>query len=127
METLSDLRRSYGVLLTATILTVAAADFFFYDHMIGWTTGAFALILLIFLSLRDSRFLQPTGGKIILLAALGLLFALIEQPTWLNVIYIILCLGALGIVNTFGWQRDFPDWVKRWGNLLATGWLRVFS
>jgi hypothetical protein len=127
METLSNLRRSYGVLLTATLLTVAAADFFFYGHMIGWTTAAFAMNLLIFLALRDSRFLKPAGGKIILLAAVGLLLALIEQPTWLNITYIILCLGALGIINTFGWQRDFPDWAKRWGRLLATGWLRLFS
>ena len=127
MDTISSLRRSYGLLVTATLLTVAAADFFFYGHMIGWTTAAFALILLIFLALRDSRFLQPAGGKIVLLSALGLLFALIEQPTWFNIAYIILCLGALGIINTFGWQRDFPEWARRWGHLLATGWMRLFS
>jgi len=50
--------------------------------------------------------------RLLLLDGNGLIyrgyFALIEQPTWFNIIYIILCLGALGIINTFGWQRDAP-------------------
>ena len=127
METLTTWRRSYTVLLSATLISVAAADFFFYGHRIGWTAAAFALVLLVLLAFRDTRFLRPAGGKIVLLGAVGLLIALIEQPTWLNVTCIILCLGALAIVNTFGWQRDFPEWAKRWGDLLATGWLRPFS
>ncbi len=127
MQTLTSWRRSYAVLLTATLLCVAAADFFFYGHMIGWTAAAFVLILLTLLAFRDTRFLRPAGGKLVLLAAIGLLVALVEQPTWLNVIYIILCIGALAIVNTFGWQRDFPEWAKRWADLLATGWRRPFS
>jgi len=95
--------------------------------MIGWTAAAFALILLLVLTFRDSRFLRPAGGKVMAFAAIGLLIAIVEQPTWLNLTYIILCLGGLAIVNTFGMPRDFPEWAKRWGSLLATGWLRPFS
>src|SRR5262245_2013514 len=110
MDTITSWRRSYGVLLCATLVSVAAADFFFYGHMVGWTVAAFALILLVLLTVRDSRFVRPAGGKVMLLAAIGLLMAIIEQPTWLNVTYIILCLGGLATVNTFGMPRDFPEW-----------------
>src|SRR5436190_3118610 len=105
MQRLTSWRRSYGVLLAGTLLSVAAADFFFYGHMIGWTAAAFVLILLLVLTFRDSRFLRPAGGKVMAFAAIGLLIAIVEQPTWLNVTYIVLCLGGLAIVNTFGMPR----------------------
>lgn len=127
MEMMTNWRRSYAVLLAATLVTVAVADFFFYGHMIGWTAAAFAVVLLAAMAFRDSRFLRSAGGRLVLLASIGLLFALVEQPTWLNVTYTILCIAALAIVNTSGWQPDFPEWAKRWTSLLLTGWMRLFS
>jgi len=127
MDTVMRWRRSYAVLLTATLVIVAAADFFFYGHTIGWTAAAFATVLLAMLALRDGRFMRTVGGRVVLLASIGLLYALVEQPTWLNVTYTILCVAALAIVNTSGWQPDFPQWVKRWSLLLLTGWMRLFS
>ncbi|HEX8521361.1 MAG TPA: DUF4173 domain-containing protein [Tepidisphaeraceae bacterium] len=120
-------RRSYALLLAATLLCVSLADFFFYNHRIGWTAAAFAAVLFLFIALRSNRFTRTAGGKLIALAAIGLVAALIEQPTWLNVPYTILCLGALATINAFGLPRDFPEWTKRWGRLLATGWMRLFS
>jgi len=127
MPTIFTLRRSYAFLLLATVTSVALADFFFYDHRIGWTVAAFTAIFLALFAFRDARFLRTLTGKIIALATIGLLLALIEQPTWLNVPYTILCLGALAIVNTFGPPRDVPQWVKRLTRLLATGWMRLFA
>src|SRR5687767_12733861 len=127
MQTLMHWRRSYAVLLAATLVTVAFADFFFYGHMIGWTAAAFAVVLLTAMAFRDSRFLRRAGGRLVLLASIGLLFALVEQPTWLNVTYTILCIAALAIVNTSGWQPGFPEWAKRWTSLLLTGWMRLFA
>jgi hypothetical protein len=127
MDTTMRWRRSYAVLLVATLVIVAVADFFFYGHMIGWTAAAFATVLLLALAFRDTRFMRTAGGRVVLLASIGLLYALVEQPTWLNVTYTILCIAALAIVNTSGWQPGFPEWAKQWGLLLLTGWTRLFS
>ena len=127
MDKVTVWRRSYVVLLAATLVIVAAADFFFYGHTIGWTAAAFAAVLLAVLAFRDARFMGTVGGRVVLLASIGLLYALVEQPTWLNVTYTILCIAALAIVNTSGWQPGFPEWVKRWSALLLTGWMRLFS
>jgi hypothetical protein len=127
METLSSWRRSYAVLAIGTLVSVATADFLFYGHRIGWTAAVFTLVLLVLIAFRNSRFTRTVGGKIVAAAAVGLLLALVEQPTWLNVPYTILCLGGLAIVNAFGLPRSFPEWMKRWGRLLATGWMRLFS
>ncbi len=109
------------------MVAVALADFLFYGHMIGWTAAAFAAALLILISVRSSRYMQTAGGKVIAIASIGLLVALIEQPTWLNVPYAILCLGGLAIVNASGWPSGFAEWTRRWGRLAATGWMRLFS
>src|SRR4051812_12102887 len=113
-------RRSYLSLLVATVIVVATADFFFYGHAIGWTAAAFTAVMLILLSARDNRFIETVGGRVCALAAVGLIAALIEQPTQLNVTYAFICLGALALINTGGWVADFPAWVLRLGRWLAT-------
>ncbi len=127
MEMQASWRRSYAVLAIGTLVSVAVADFLFYGHRIGWTAAAFTLVLLVLIAIRNSRFIVTSGGKIVAVAAVGLLAALVEQPTWLNVLYTILSLGGLAILNAFGLPRSFPEWAKRWGRLLATGWMRLFS
>jgi hypothetical protein len=116
-------RRSYAFVLAATIGVVAAADFFLYGHVLGWTTALVAAALLGLLAMRDFSFLATTGGKIIAAAAAGLLIALIEQPTWLNVAYALVCLVAAALINHFGWQADFWPWARRLGRWLVTAWI----
>src|SRR3954465_13242517 len=100
-------RRSYVFVVLATLTVVAAADFFLYGHTLGWTAALVAAALLAAVAARNTRFLRSTGGRVFALAAVGPLFALIEQPTWLNVFYALLCLGALAMTNAMGWEPDF--------------------
>lgn len=119
-------RQSYALLVLATFAVVWAADFFLYGHRLGWTAAVVAGAMLVMLAARDTRFLGTLGGRIAWLATLGLLVALIEQPTWLNVLYIIVCLGTLALVNTQGWDDDFMRWLARFGRWAGTGWTRLF-
>src|SRR5438309_9291862 len=114
----SSWRRSYALVLASTVLIVAAADFFLYGHPLGWTAAAVAAVMLAALTLRNTAFLRTTGGRVCALAAVGLLFALIEEPTWLNIAYAVLCLGALAIINSMGWEPNFWPWVQRIGKWL---------
>src|SRR5215204_4008594 len=92
-------RQSYALLLLGTFAVVWAADFFLYDHRLGWTAAVVAGAMLIVMAVRDTKFLGITGGRIAWLAAIGLLVAMIEQPTWLNVLYILICFGTLALIN----------------------------
>ena len=127
MQLTSTWRRSYSLLITSTLLTVALADFFFYDHVIGWTAAGFTFVLLLLVTLHDPRPLRTRGGWIILLALLGLIYSLVEQPTWLNIPLTLLCLGMLAIVAQTGWQRNATDWIAYWTSLLFNGLVRLFA
>src|SRR5689334_22226554 len=111
MFLVSSWRRSYALIVIATLAVVAAADFLIYGHSLGWTSALVAGAMFTALALRDTRFWRTNGGRVFAVAAIGLLFALIEQPTWLNVIYALLCLGALAMINASGWEADFWPWV----------------
>src|SRR2546423_1149873 len=122
----SSWRRSYSFILLATAIIVAAADFLFYDHAIGWTAAALVAVMFLLLATRDNHFIEAVGGRVLTLALVGLLFALVEQPTWLNVTYAIVCLSGLALINTNGWENDFTRWLGRWAAWVAIGWTRLF-
>ena len=119
-------RKSYTFLVLGTLAVVAAADHFLYAHRLGWTAAIVAAAMLAVLALRDASFLKLTGGRVMGLAALGLLLALVEQPTWLNILYIGVCLSVLALVNAHGWESDFVRWLRRLGRWLLAGWVRIF-
>jgi hypothetical protein len=107
-------------------MLVAAADYFFYGHIVGWTAALIAAMLIGALVFRESKFLASVGGRALLLASVGLLLALVEQPTWFNIAYLIMCLGALSLTNRRGWESDFVRWFRRWTRWAITGWTRLF-
>lgn len=119
-------RRSYTFIVIATALIVAAADFFFYGHAIGWTVSAIVAAMFCLIAARDSRFYHTIGGRAFTLALFGLLFALVEQPTWLNVAYAMLCLSGISLINAFGPESDFSQWLMRWSRWISLGWTRFF-
>ena len=119
-------RQSYAFVVLATFAVVWAADFFLYGHRLGWTAAVVAGAMLLMLAARDTRFLDARGGRVAWVATLGLLVALIEQPTWLNVLYVVVCLATLALVNAQGWDNDFVRWAGRLGRWVMTGWTRLF-
>ncbi len=119
-------RRSYTFVAIATLLIVAASDFFFYGHTIGWTAAAISAALLCLIAARDTRFFDSTLGRALTLAAAGLLVALVDQPTTLNIAYMILCLSGISLINTAGATSDFTNWLRRWTRWLSLGWTRIF-
>ena len=119
-------RRSYGFVLLGTLIVVAVSDYFFYGHPLGWPSAVVALTLFALVAARSTRFLDARGGRVTALAATGLLLALVEQPTWLNVLYALVCLSALALANDFGWESDFARWLRRLARWLASAWANVF-
>src|SRR4029078_7566267 len=75
---------------------------------------------------RDTRFYRTISGRAFTLALVGLLFAMVDQPTTLNVGYAILCLSGISLISAFGPESDFTRWVSRWTRWLSLGWTRFF-
>ena len=119
-------RRSYALVVIATLTVVAGADFLIYGRTLGWSCALVAATMLAALALRDTAFCRTHGGRLCALAAAGLLLALVEQPTWLNIAYLLVCASALSIINAQGWEPDFWPWMKRLMRWLLVGWAQLF-
>src|SRR6185437_6171120 len=118
-------RRSYTFVVIATVLIVAAADFLFYGHTIGWTAAAIVGAMFSLICARDTRFFNSIAGRTFTLAIGGLLVALVDQPTTLNVTYALLCLSGISLINAFGLESGFVRWARRWLNWITWGWARI--
>lgn len=120
-------RQSYALIFVATVALVAAADYLIYrSTTLGWAAAIVAVAMLLLLALRNAAFFTLPGGRVTWLASVGLLAALVEQPTRLNVLYMLLCLSVLALINAHGWDSDFARWLRRWARWALTGWTRLF-
>ena len=119
-------RRSYGFVLIATVAVVFTADSLLYNHRLGWCAALVAAALLGVLALRDMSFLAHAAGKITWAAAAGLLLALFEQPTMLNILFMLASLAVLALINSSGWDSDAIRWLRRIVRWFLIGWTRLF-
>jgi hypothetical protein len=106
-------RRGYWFLIAATSLSVALADWLFYGHPVGWTAGLFAAFVLALLTLRGGAFLRNWRGVLVLLAAGGLVAALVEEPTSLAVLLATLAASMLAVLNRNAWPGGTRPWAVR--------------
>jgi hypothetical protein len=106
-------RRGYSFLLGATVLAVAFADWLFYGHPVGWTAGLFASFVLVLLALRGGGFLRTGTGLGVLLAAGGLIAALVEEPTPLAVAMVVLATSMIAVLNRNPWPGGARQWSAR--------------
>ncbi len=112
--------------LAASVALTAAADWLFYGETVGWTTGLFALALLLAILGRDIAVLRQRNGTLIALAALALCFSLIDSPGPLQYISAGLALVTLAYIGTSGWTVNPFAWCERWCWFLFTGWASLF-
>lgn len=112
------------VLLVATAALTALADWFFYEHAIGWTLGGFAIALMVAIVSTggEARSRVSTWCAAGVVALLGL--SLIDEPGPLRIVVSIAALGVLALTVRLGWTTDPVRWASRLARLGATGWLR---
>jgi hypothetical protein len=106
-------RRGYWFLIVATVLSVALADWLFYGHPVGWTAGLFAAFVVALLTLRGGAFLRTGRGVLVVLAAGGLVAALVEEPTPLAVLLTALAASMLAVLNRNPWPGGTRLWALR--------------
>jgi hypothetical protein len=115
------------LLLGGTIACVALADFLFFGHVVGWTAGLFAAVLLGLLVIRGGRFFGHWPGRVLFVAAAGLVVALVEEPGVLPVLMAALCVAMLSVLNRADWCPGVVAWSKRLLHLFTRGTLRLFT
>ncbi len=111
-------RRSWVLLAIATLSSAIAADLFFYGHPLGWTVGAYLLLLTVLLLLRLWQARQPRSAALLLLAVCGLGFGLVEAPTRFNIACAIAAIGTFALALRIPTRFGAPSWLARWGVLL---------
>ena len=120
-------RRGYWFLIAATTLSVALADWLFYGHPVGWTAGLFTAFVLALLTLRGGAFLRNWRGMLVLLAAGGLVAALVEEPTPLAVLLAILAACMLAVLNRNAWPGGTRLWALRLVEGIGIALVRVVT
>jgi hypothetical protein len=120
-------RKGWILLALATISSAVAADVFFYDHPLGWTAGAYLLLLIVLVILRSWRSRRSRVIPGLLLAVIGLIFALIESPTRFNLVCAIAALGSLALAIRSSSPIGMRCWIARWSALAIAPFTRPFQ
>ena len=105
----------------ATLALVVAADWLFHDEPVGWTAGAY-LVLLAAVVARTHRGRWPrlprrvrSGIGLVLVALVGVL---VIEPDALSLSLAAAGLVCLAMVGRAGWTSDPATWIRRWERLL---------
>jgi len=120
-------RRGYWFLLAATLLSVALADGLFYGHPVGLSAGLFTFFVLALLIVRGGAFLRSWPGRVVLLAAGGLVAALVEEPTLLAVMMAALAVAMLAVLNRNPWPGGTGQWTLRLAESIGFALVRVIT
>jgi hypothetical protein len=115
--------RILSTLGAVTLGFLVLADWFFFEQPLGWTVGAYGLLLMgaIFLW---GRSVSMTASLTLPTAALGLLFVgCVEEPNRLSI-----TLGGLGLITLASalrdrWSQSAVVWARRWVGHATEGWL----
>ncbi len=124
LQGLRDWRISLWVVIGCSLGAAALADFLFFDHALGINCACFAAGLLGMLLVRRGARRSVVAAIIIALATVGLVWAMVQQPTWLNIMFAVVNIGTLAMTRRNGWTSSVGAWVRRWWRLIVLAGLR---
>lgn len=111
--------RSYSFLVATCAALVVLADFFFYNHFLGWTTGAFAIVVAIVAAIRNSSGVRRPGMAIPALLLFAVALSIVENITPLNFAMTGVMLVVFVLSLRAGWTSRVTTCVARVFNFLA--------
>src|SRR5689334_8350843 len=122
-HSISSWRRSAALLTPLCIASAVLADWLFYDHPIGCSVAIFAVAMFVLLCVRDGSggMARKLAGRILVLALVGLFFALADEPDLLRVMMTLAALVALAMISRAGWTHRVTDWAERIAWLIFLG------
>src|SRR4051812_14325479 len=118
-------RFRYPFLLVSCLAMVAVADWLFYQAPLGCNTAIYMDLLLVIVMMRAASPMRSWKEKLLVLANVGLIVALVEQPSGLVVFMAITGVGTLTIAQRVRWPRTVPEWAARWWRLILVGWTAI--
>lgn len=97
------------------MLGAVGADFLFYHHPVGWSAGAWLILITSLTVLRWPRTAFKRLGIAILNGLAGLAVAMVLQPGLISTL-----LGGMGIITLalagrLGWFAGFGSWIAAYG------------
>lgn len=116
----------FSVLATVCVGFVALADWLFWEQPLGWTLGAYGLLLTAAVLLWDRRWPRGRVAMLLTVAVVVLCLRCLEEPNGLTAILGALGLATLGLTLRDGWVSNGAAWVERWYRFVLLGWLCPF-
>jgi hypothetical protein len=118
-------RRSALGLVLLVVGLVALADSLFYEHVPGWTLGLFVAALGDAILLRSTR-LRGASAVVAVTAWMGLLLALVVDPSRLACALAVVLLAILSTLGADPWDGRVSVWLSTGSRLALRGWMQVF-
>lgn len=106
------------VIVVLSFGVAALADFLFYGHPIGLNAAFCMAVMLCLLHVRRRAPRSRVACVLLALAAAGLVGALVEQPTPLNIACAGICIVMLAMTRRRGWTTSLWLWANRCIQLL---------
>lgn len=120
-----DVKSSNLVLSAAgSLLAVALADLFFYNHPLGWTLGGYVFFLTAATAFIRRVFIPRPTTWILILGLTGLGVALVEDTGFLPCLLASLGLSTLAMNQREDKDFDLFRWLIRLASFGSLGWLQ---
>lgn len=113
-------------LFALSVFFIVLADWLFWDWPVGWTLGAYGILLVSTLFLWEKR--KP-HGKIEWLVTLTVVIFCLQyfiEPGGLNITLGVLGLMTLSLILHEGWLSNGLAWLQRWATFAVIGWFTPF-
>ena len=101
------------LLIAAGLSLTGMADFLFYQSDAGWTWGLFAFSILAAMAGLNPRLVRGWTGRTVFVFTMGLCAALIEYPSPLTALMLLLGLATFAISGFDDWSGSAVRWAGR--------------
>lgn len=106
-------RRRTALLSAMAAGAIVLADVLFYRQPVGWTLGLYVALLLMAVTLRSSGYLRTWAGAVLAAAEVGLIIALVIEPTPMAVGLSMIGLVMIAATDRGGWTASVTRWFVR--------------
>ncbi len=110
---LSPFRGSFRLKIVSSLSLTLLADFLFYGHQAGWTSGFFGFLLIVAFTIHNPGTLETRAGRIISFLMIVQCGLLVEKTSLLSIFLIVIGTVSLAIISKVGLQKDAMAWIGK--------------
>jgi hypothetical protein len=118
----SNFRKSFELKIFVILGLMALMDYLFYRHGLGWTVGAFGILVTSLIVFYNPSLSKSPMGNIVIILTLGQGILQIEKTSLLSFTLMFLGIVTLAVLSQGGWGHH----AGLWGRKVLSACFRIF-